>query len=263
MLTRRQMLRRSAAGLLAVTLGSRASAATSEPPLFRFIVISDIHCRDERCITWFKKIAASMRRHEPDFLVINGDLSDDGSAAQLTGVKEVFGALGVPIYATLGNHDYAIGNDHTPFNQVFPNSLNYHFDHAGWQFVGLDSTDGRRVIFTTVQPGTLAWLDKNLPALDKTKPTVLLTHFPMGQAVLCRPINADQILSRFDGYNLRAAFNGHWHGYAENHFEHASVTNSRCGSWWRDNTDGSPDKGYFYCEATQTGEVRHQFNVIT
>jgi len=259
------MLRRSAGGLLALGLGSPlvSAAASTDPASFRFLVLSDIHCRDVRCIEWFKKFIPSMRQQKPDFLVINGDVADDGSAAQLQGVKEVFGTLGVPIYATIGNHDYAIGNDHTPFNQIFPNSLNYHFDHAGWQFVGLDSTQGHQTFLTSVQPYTLAWLDKNLPSLDRAKPTVLLTHFPMGQAVLCRPLNADEIFNRLDGFNLRAAFSGHWHGYAERHFEHATVTNSRCGSWWRENNDGSPEKGYFACETTPSGDVKHEFIVIS
>jgi 3',5'-cyclic AMP phosphodiesterase CpdA len=256
------MLRVTSRGLLALAAAPLLAAA-AEPVSFRFVILNDIHCRDERCIPWIHKIVASIRRHEPDFCLINGDLSDDGSASQLTGVKEAFGALGVPLYATLGNHDYAIGNDHTPFNQIFPNSLNYHFDHAGWQFVGLDSTQDRAVIFTSVQPATLAWLDGALPRLDRAKPTVVCTHFPLGDGVLCRPFNAGAILNRFDGFNLRATFSGHWHGYAERHFEHATVTNSRCASWWRANNDGSPDKGYFFCEATPSGDVRHQFCVVS
>jgi len=265
-LSRREMLRLTGGGLLAIGLGVSplpSSAATAEAPSFRFIVINDTHCRDVRCGQWFHKIAADMRPRRPDFILLNGDLSDDGSAGQLNAVKTIFGGLGVPLYATLGNHDYAIGNDHTPFNDVFPNSLNYHFEHAGWQFIGLDSTQNRQVIFTQIQPPTLAWLDKTLPALDRAKPTVICTHFPLGQAVLCRPINADEILSRFASFNLRATFSGHWHGYAERHFDHATVTNSRCASWWRENNDGSPQKGYFFCEATPSGEVRHQFCVVS
>jgi 3',5'-cyclic AMP phosphodiesterase CpdA len=263
-MTRRKMIQVAGFGLIAAGAGSPSLfGAGTEPRAFRFIVINDLHCRDERCITWFQKFVENMRPHNADFCLINGDVSDDGSAAQLNGIKHLFSGLGIPLYATLGNHDYAIGNDHTPFNQVFPNSLNYHFDHGGWQFVGLDTTDGRKVIFTEVQQSTLAWLDKNMPTLDKQKPTVLCTHFPMGQAVLCRPLNADDVLKRFDGYNLRAVFNGHWHGYAERQFEHANVTNSRCASWWRTNNDGSPDKGYHVCETTPDGSVKHQFCVVT
>jgi predicted phosphodiesterase len=262
LLTRRAMLRLSGGGLLALGLGAETLiSSAAEPAGFRFIVINDIHSRDQRCRPWFQKIAASMRRHQPAFILINGDLCEHGRADQLTAVKDIFGSLGVPLYATVGNHDYVTDTDHTPFDTLFPNSLNYHFEHAGWQFVALDSTQGRQVFLTHIQPHTLAWLDANLPALDRAKPTVLCTHFPLGNAVLCRPLNADEVLNRFDGFNLVATFSGHWHGFAERHFERAIVTNSRCGSWWRVNNDASPQKGYFLCETAPAG-LRRQFCVV-
>ena len=264
LLTRRQMLRLSAGGLLALGLGARSRAASSAGAAgFRFVIINDIHFRDERCEPRCRKFAASMRRHQPDFCLINGDLTDNGRPDQLSAVREIFGGLGVPLYATVGNHDYFTDTDYAPLNRIFPNSVNYHFEHGGWQFVGLDSTQGRQVVFTHIQPATLAWLDATLPSLSRAKPTVLCTHFPLGEAVLCRPINADDILNRFDGFNLRATISGHWHGYAERRFEHAVVTNSRCASWWRENNDGSPEKGYFLCETTASQDVRRQFCVIS
>jgi 3',5'-cyclic AMP phosphodiesterase CpdA len=254
------MLRLATGGILAVGLGARSRAAQAGG--FRFIVINDVHCRDERCHPWLRKIVASMRLRDPAFCVINGDLCENGRPDQLQAVKDIFHSLDVPVYATLGNHDYLTDTGHGPFDALFPGSLNYHFEHAGWQFIGLDSTDGRRVVFTNIQPSTLAWLDAMLPGLDQGKPTVVCTHFPLGDGVLCRPLNADQILRRFDAFNLRATFSGHWHGYAERHFEHATVTNSRCGSWWRPNNDSSPEKGYFLCEAAPGGDVRRQFCVL-
>ena len=261
-----QYSRRDAIRLLGLGLGATAlsahAAAASPAAGFRFVVLNDIHCRDERCHPWLEKIAASMRRHTPDFCLINGDLADNGRPDQLNAVKKIFGTLGVPLYATLGNHDYLSATSHEAFDKIFPNSLNYHFEHKGWQFVGLDSTEGDKVVFSNVQPATLAWLDANVPSLDRAKPTVVCTHFPLGEAVLTRPLNADALLKHFDGYNLVATFSGHWHGYAERHFEHATVTNSRCGSWWRTNNDGSPEKGYFLCEATPSGAVTRQFCVM-
>jgi 3',5'-cyclic AMP phosphodiesterase CpdA len=262
-LTRREMLRLSAGGLAALTLAPSAFASSVKPQSFRFVVINDIHCRDERCQPWFRKIVSSIHKHAPDFCLINGDLCENGLPEQLTPVKEIFGALGIPLYATLGNHDYFTDASHPAFDQIFPNSLNYHFTHAGWQFIGLDSTDGRRVVFTMIQQHTLDWLDATLPTLDPAKPTVICTHFPLGDAVLCRPWNADAILTRFAKFNLRATFSGHWHGYALRHFDHADVINSRCGSWWRINNDASPQKGYHLCEALPTGEVKRTFCVIS
>jgi len=255
------MLQLAGGGLLALGLGARAGGV--EPGAFRFVVMNDIHCRDERCHPWFHKIVASIRRHEPAFCLINGDLCENGRPDQLAAVKEIFGGLGVPLYATLGNHDYTADGAHAPFDAIFPGSLNYHFEHGGWQFIGLDSTDGHRVVFTNIQPATLAWLDGALPGLDRAKPTVVFTHFPLGDAILCRPFNAGDLLKRFDAFNLRGTFSGHWHGYAERQFDHAVVTNSRCGSWWRQNNDGSPQKGYFLCEATPSGTLSRQFCVIS
>ena len=257
--------RRKAIRLLGLGLGAAAVSAPGAQPApggFRFIVVNDVHCRDERCHVWMRKIVASMRKHQPAFCLINGDLCENGTTQQLTAVKEIFGGLDIPLYATLGNHDYLPDDTHWPFDSIFPNSLNYHFEHQGWQFIGLDSTDRRKVFLTMVQKPTLNWLDATLPKLDRTKPTVICTHFPLGEGVLCRPINAGEILSRFDGFNLRGTFSGHWHGYAERHFEHAEVINSRCASWWRLNNDGSPQKGYFLCETSPAGDVKRQFCVI-
>ena len=250
--------------LLALGLGAGSLAASAaEPRPFRFIVINDIHCRDEQCHPWLRKLAASMRQHHPSFCLINGDLCENGLPDQLDAVKDILGAIGVPLYATLGNHDFATDTDHSPFDKLFPGSLNYHFQHAGWQFVAVDSTQGRQVVLTHIHPATLAWLDTTLPTLDRARPTVLFTHFPLGDAILCRPINADEILNRFGDFNLRATFSGHWHGFAERHFQHAIVTNSRCGSWWRTNNDGSPEKGYFLCEAAPSGDLTRKFCVLS
>jgi len=255
------MLRRSAAGLLA--LGLRASLASSTPPTFRFVVINDIHSRDQRCIPWLHKIAASIATHNPDFILINGDVANAGLHSQLLPVKEILGALGCPLHATIGNHDYLTDTDHTPFDTLFPNSINYHFQRAGWQFIALDSTQNRTAAFTHIQPRTLAWLDATLPTLDPTLPTVAFTHFPLGEAILTRPLNAPDLLTRLSRLNLRATFSGHWHGYAERHFAHATITNSRCASWWRPNMDGSPQKGYFLCQTTPTQTLDHTFCVVT
>jgi len=268
LLSRREMLRVTGRGLLGLGLGlgvgAKALAASADAGAgFKFVVINDIHCRDERCHPWFRTLVASMRRHDPAFCLINGDLCENGRTDQLSAVKEIFGTLGVPLHATVGNHDYATDTSHEPFDTIFPGSVNYRFEHGGWQFIGLDSSEGRKVVFTAIQSATLAWLDATLPSLDRTKPTVICTHFPLGDAVLCRPLNADEILRRFDGFDLRATFSGHWHGFAERHFENAIVTNSRCGSWWRQNNDKSPEKGYFLCEAKASGDVTRQFCVLS
>ena len=260
--TRREMLRAGSAlalGLLPGVLRASEQRGASE---FTFIVANDLHFRDERCGAWLRAITSAIHTQRPDFCVLNGDLTENGTRDQLAAVREIFGTLGVPVFATIGNHDYLTDKDRQPFEAIFPNSLNYYFSHQGWQFVGLDSTEGQRVFYTRVHEPALSWLDQTLPSLDKSKPTVLFTHFPLGSRVLCRPLNAPAVLGKFREHNLRAVFNGHWHGYAQREIGAATITNSRCCSWWRPNNDGSPDKGYFHCHAERDGSVTRKFYTL-
>lgn len=267
LITRREMLKLSAAGLASLALGQRTLCANGlrngDAREFTFAVVNDLHFRDERCRPWCEAIARAVSARGAEFCVINGDVSEDGQREQLNAVREIFAAAGVHLRVTIGNHDHLPDNTRKPFEEVFPNSLNYHFEHQGWQFVALDSTQGQTVFYTRVQKPTLLWLDENFPNLDRERPLILLTHFPLGQRVLCRPLNAPDVLARFEKHNLRAVFNGHWHGYSQREIGAATVVTNRCCSWWRNNNDGSPLKGYFLCQALPNGEIRRSFHVIT
>ncbi|MGB8464260.1 MAG: metallophosphoesterase, partial [Terrimicrobiaceae bacterium] len=149
--------------------------------------------------------------------------------------------------------------DRRPYEQIFGNQLNYAFEHGGWQFIGLDTTDGIEWQNTTISPTTLSWLDENLPKLDRRRPTILFTHFPLGVGVSMRPLNADDVLERFLEFNLSAVFCGHYHGLTERNLRAATITTDRCCSRVRGNHDGSKEKGWFVCRATELGEVTRQF----
>ncbi|MEA3188056.1 MAG: hypothetical protein QOD99_1886 [Chthoniobacter sp.] len=256
--TRREMLRVTTRGLAALGVAPGIALAQRQDHDFRFIVVNDLHYRDARCDDWLEGVVRGMRSHRADFCVLNGDLVENGQGAQFAAVRRIFRELAIPIFVTIGNHDHREDDDRSAFEQAFPNSLNYHFAHKGCQFVAVDSTQGDEVFYTKIAQSTLDWLDENLPQLDKNKPTVLLTHFPLGSGVWCRPRNAPQVLTRFHDYNLRAVFNGHWHGFTHREFEDAQVVTNRCCSWWRANNDGTPEKGYFLCDV-RGGEIERTF----
>jgi hypothetical protein len=257
--TRREMLRMATGSLLAMGLWPASALSATEAREFVFLVANDLHFRDSRCAPWFEAVANAMKRHGADFCVLNGDISENGTADQLATVRDIFETLGVPVFATIGNHDYASEDRRGAFEEIFPRQLNYHFEHKGWRFVALDSTQGQRVFCTRVPETTLQWLDETLPHLDQSQPTVLLTHFPLGPRVLCRPLNAPAVLARFRHHNLRAVFNGHWHGFSQREIGHTTIATNRCCSWWRKNNDGSPDKGYLLCRATSEGSITRSF----
>lgn len=276
-MTRREMLRLSALGSAALLTaglwpGALRAMDESDHPSgdFHFIVINDFHYRDDRCGVWGEKVVANFRSlissltANPAFCVLAGDISENGKADQFASARDVFSKLPMPVHYIIGNHDYLANDDRKPFTQTFGNELNRHFEHNGWHFLTLDTTEGRKLYRTEIPDDTLHWLDKTLPRIGKGKknPIIISTHFPLGWNLL-RPLNVNALLDRFKDYNLQAVYSGHWHGISEHRvLRHTGAVTDRCCSWWRTNQDFSPHKGYFLCRIRQ-GHSEHRFIPVT
>ena len=260
-LTRRDLLRRSPAALLAAGLWPGTLAA-GDPPTdaFSFLVGNDLHSLDRKCGPWFERVVRQMLGHpeKPAFLLMAGDLANDGTAQQVGQLKDIVAGLKLPTYAVPGNHDFTAKVERTAYDDLFPNRLNYAFDHGGWQFVGLDSTEGTKFQDTTIGIDTLKWLDDQLPRLDRKKPLVVFTHFPLAEGVKMRPKNADAVLERLMPFNLRAVFGGHFHGFTEKTVGETVLTTNRCCAFSRGNHDGTKEKGYFLVTA-KDGKLARTF----
>jgi len=265
--TRRQMLRLSSTALLAMLFGVRranaiAPARKGAPASgFQFIVVNDTHYTEAECGLWLEKAVRQMKSHHADFCILNGDLSENGRSDQLYGVCEVFKKLDMPVHKIIGNHDYLSSTNRQPFLEICGPELNYQFKHKGWQFIGLDSTQGTNVYRTQIQPETMAWVGRTLPTMDQTRPTVLFTHFPLGKNIT-RPTNSDELLAHFEPFQMREIFNGHWHGISETLWRDTSIVTDRCCSRLRENRDGSKEKGYFLCRAS-SGKITKSFISVT
>jgi len=261
-LNRRQLLRLGTGSLLAAGLWPGALFADSEGNSgeFHFLVVNDMHYQDQHCGDWLAKVIKQMKGHAEkiDFCILAGDLAELGRPDQLAAMRELWKTLEKPVHVVVGNHDYLTQHDRSPYEKNFPKSINYHFEHRGWQFVGLDTTEGQLGRNTTIHADTLHWLDTTLPRLDKTPPMVVFTHFPMGPLVPGRPKNAATLLERFKEYNLQAVYCGHWHGYTERTLKKTIVTTNKCCSFRRANHDGTKEKGYFLCHA-RDGKIARKF----
>ena len=124
--------------------------------------------------------------------------------------------------------------------------------------MALDTTEGTKYQDTTIAVDTLKWLDDRLLKLDKKKPLVVFTHFPLGDGVKMRPTNADAILKRLMPYNLRAAFSGHYHAFTEKSAGEAVLSTNKCCAFSRGNHDGTKEKGYFLVVA-RDGKLTRTF----
>jgi len=261
-LTRREWLRLSAGALLSLGVwpGRLRGADAPANDDFTFIAVNDLHALQEACRPWFDEVVCQMKASAPtaEFCLLGGDLAENGAPAQLTLIRDSFSALGIPCHAVVGNHDYQSVIDRSAYEQIFPEQINYSFTHRGWQIIGLDSSQGTSAKETRISATTLTWLDQNLSKLDLRRPTILFTHFPLGDWVWARPINADDLLQRCYGLNLQAVFCGHFHGFTQRKFGHSIITTDKCCSRVRPNHDGTPEKGWFVCQAVN-GEIKRRF----
>ena len=249
-----------AAGMWPGVLAAEDAAAGE----FDFIAVNDLHYWDEKCVPFFEKMVVKMKEAVPKskLLLVSGDLCEQGKSEQHTGIRDLLKTVGMEVRVVCGNHDWVKGDEsrkdeRKAYEEIWPGSLNYTFDHDSWQIVGLDSSDGAKSNVEILKP-TFDWLDENLPKLDRKRPMIVMTHFPMGILTPQRPKNADDLLDRFRDFNLRAVFCGHYHGFTERPRGNATITTNRCCSFRRDNHDKSKEKGFFACK-TRDGKVVREF----
>jgi 3',5'-cyclic AMP phosphodiesterase CpdA len=260
--SRREWIRNSAAATLAFGLwpGCARFGNNGRGGEFTFIQVNDSHFSSPKCPEFFERVITSVRAHrpKPELCLMVGDLADHGTEKELGDMRAVLRAFGMPIHVVIGNHDYGAQNDRSAWDKLFPRSLNYWFEHRGWQFIALDSSEGTKYEKTIIQPETLRWVEENVPKLSAKEPTILFTHFPLGPDTTYRPLNADALLERFEDLNLVAVFNGHFHGYTQRRVRNAVFTTNSCCSIARGNHDKTTEKGYFLCRA-KDGRIDREF----
>ena len=241
-----------------VRLGAQTPAASVNR--FRFLVVNDIHHVSPECTPFMETLVLHMQEQGPvDFCLNVGDLADLGARESLVAVRDIFAALGAPVYPVPGNHDCDVGENTDLYSEIFPDRLNYSFAHRGWQFIGLDSTDGNKWNETRVGDAALSFLDTAARDLDRKAPTVLFTHFPMATDVRWASLSGADVLSRLDDLNLRCAFSGHFHARTERTHGRAAVLTNTCCSRVRGPHDDTTAEGYLVCTAHPDGRLDRVF----
>lgn len=268
--------RRAALGQLGALLAAglwpgalrAAETRASDAGAVRFAVLNDFHHDSAECDAWFESLFRAAGAHAGVAFVAGlGDLANKGKPESIAAIKRLAVAARVPFFPVPGNHDNDLEESTRIYTEVFPGRLNYAWSEAGWQFIALDTTDGKKWGESRVSTVTLDWLKAELPKLDARKPTVLLTHFPLGAGVKYRPLNAEDVLEQFADFNLRGVFSGHYHarttvaagrGAVIGHGVTECVTNVCC-SRVSPNHDGTKAKGYFVCAGSADGSLAREW----
>ena len=151
--------------------------------------LSDLHIREPGRLAYGRintapylaRAVASILRlpQQPDAVVITGDLTDFGRAAEYAHLRELLAPLAMPVYLMPGNHD-----ERAQLRQSFPGHsylgtnefVQYSVAIGGLQLIALD----------TVVPGAsegslcetrLAWLARELEK-HRGRPVVIAMHHP-------------------------------------------------------------------------------------
>ncbi len=137
--------------------------------------LSDLHLGAIYQRDFVEKIVRKVRELGPDLVVLTGDLPD--GHFDITGeMLAPFCELSVPVYYVLGNHESIAGipmvlSAVSKTGGAIRHLRNEFTVFRGFNIVGLDYVDNRG-------PTLQRRLSDTIPALDTTKPTILLHHVP-------------------------------------------------------------------------------------
>lgn len=259
-LRRRHALKLGLSSIAAIALGlpARAREDAKESSSFKFAVVNDLHLLDEGCVNFFTRVVGRINQQKTDLCLIVGDLTEHGSKRQNGTIKDVLKGLKVPTYYVPGNHDFDESGSRKGYDDAFPQMVNYRFEHGGYQFLGLDTTQGRAGSNTVISKSTLDFTAAAITQLDKKKPLVVFTHFPLGFLMPSRPKNANDLLALLAEHNVQAVFNGHFHSSTQRAWAGTTITTNTCCSFRKANHDFDWRKGYFLCTAHE-GSVEREY----
>ena len=225
----------------------------NKPLNFRFAVLSDLHVAlpdtvwqnparihlVEVGIPALEVALDRIAQEDIDFLLVPGDLTQHGEAANHAWISERFSRLHYPVYVIPGNHDIPVlkANEQSIAADEFPgfyrrfgydNTSHHYYTHKilpGVRLIGLNSNtfDVNGTQIGRMDEAQLDWLRLTLLKSEAAKDDLVmvmihhnvLEHLPhqstqgIGQRYMLE--NAAELLGILRAYNVNIVFTGHLH----------------------------------------------------
>ncbi len=209
---------------------------------FRFAQLTDIHLNPNTpnpTEDLLRSVAQLNATDSIDFVLVTGDLTENGDRATLEKVKSILDLLKQKYYVILGNHETKWSDSGcTAFDDIF-GSDRFEFTHKGLLFLGFNSGPLMRMAYGHVVPQDIAWMTKEMDKAGKDNPVILVTHYPI------LPGDMDNWYELTDAvrpYNIRTFIGGHYHSNRE--FRYDGIPGILTRSNLRDK-DAKPGYGIF------------------
>lgn len=176
---------------------------------FRFALITDLHItKTEPAVEDLQKAVNQINATDNlDFVLITGDITEEGDRESLKKAKSIIDRLKLNYYIIPGNHETTWSESGmTAFADVF-GSERFRFEHKGFLFLGFNTGPFIRMADGHVAPQDIGWLKEELEQYGKDKPAVIVTHYPLKEDV----DNWYDVTDAIRPYNIRMVIGGHYH----------------------------------------------------
>lgn len=176
---------------------------------FKFALVTDIHVTKDSLAYNDLKNTIYQINNTPDisFVLVTGDLTEEGDRESLTKVKSLLDQLKTKYYPISGNHETKWSESGaTDFGHIF-GSERFKFEHNGFTFLGFNTGPIIRMMDGHVAPQDIAWLEEQLSANPKGK-YIIVTHYPLQNGDVDNWYEVTDLLRK---YNIKAVLGGHYH----------------------------------------------------
>lgn len=190
--------------------------AQAQQIAFRFAQLTDIHLSPSNpnpTEDLLRSIAQINATDSIDFVLVTGDITEEGDRATMEKVKSCLDLLKVKYYVALGNHETKWSDSGcTAFGEIFGGER-FDFEHKGFLFLGFNSGPLMRMAYGHVVPQDIRWMTERMNQYNtgdpqQNKPVILVTHYQMIEGDVD---NWYEVTDAVRPYNIRLFIGGHYH----------------------------------------------------
>ena len=212
---------------------------------FTFVQITDIHLNsnDPKPLEYLMTSIADINQNpDIDFVLVTGDLADNGDNASLEQLDSALKTLNKKYYVVTGNHETTWSESGmAKFSELF-GSERLEFEHNGVLFLGFTTGPFIKMALGHVAPHDLTWLAEEVNNKGKGKQVFLVTHYPITKGDIDNWSEATDAIRKL---NVKVFIGGHYHR------NRALFYDGIPGFLSRSNLkDGNGKTGYSLCHVT-------------
>ncbi len=180
----------------------------SQTETITFAWLSDLHVGNS---TGAADLSLSVKEinktNNLDFTLISGDISQTGRTYDLKKAKSILDSLKMPYHIIPGNHDTKWSESGgTQFINIWK-SDRFVFNADKYAFIGLHQGPIMRMSEGHFAPEDIRWLDSVLQTIDKSKPIIFVSHYPLDQSIT----NWYEVIDLLKKKNTELILCGHGH----------------------------------------------------